>query len=377
MEQLSFRRWCYLVLGAITFYSALQHISLVLSGLSQILSLLSPFILGCAIAFILNVPMRRIEKILFSRAKKKHGYARPVALLVTLFAFVAVIWLATALIIPNVQEALSTLPQQITTAATNASAYFQSLSITNHDIEFLVNQLNLDWDAIYSTVLSTAQTVANSALTSGTSLVSGMVNGITIFVVGLVFSFYILLQKEKLAHQGRMVTYALLPEQAAKRTIDIAALCDRVFSSFLSGQCLEAVILGSLFVITMTLFNMPYALLIGVLVSITALIPLVGAFIGCIVGIFLIALSNPMQALAFLVLFLVLQQIEGNLIYPYVVGNSVGLPSIWVLAAVYIGGNLMGILGMLIFIPLSSVCYALFREFIYHRLQQRNLSNNP
>lgn len=144
-----------------------------------------------------------------------------------------------------------------------------------------------------------------------------------------------------------------------------------MFSGFLSGQCLEAAILGTLFVIAMTIFQMPYAMLIGIVIAVTALIPVVGSFIGCAVGMFLIVMVNPIQAIWFLILFLVLQQIEGNLIYPHVVGSSIGLPSIWVLVAVTLGGNLLGIVGILLFIPLCSVFYALFRDFIKKRLAER------
>ena len=152
------------------------------------------------------------------------------------------------------------------------------------------------------------------------------------------------------------------------------ALTYNTFSSFLTGQCVEAVILGSMFVVTMTILKLPYALLVGILIAFTALIPIFGAFIGCVVGAFLIFMVDPVKALIFIVMFLVLQQIEGNLIYPHVVGSSVGLPSIWVLAAVTIGGNLLGIVGMLIFIPLVSVVYALFREIVYLKLKQRKIS---
>lgn len=166
---------------------------------------------------------------------------------------------------------------------------------------------------------------------------------------------------------------AFLPEKAALETARVAKLIEKTFSSFLTGQCLEAMILGSMFFITLTLLQMPYALLIGVLIAFTALIPIFGAFVGCAVGAFLILLVSPVQALIFIVVFQILQQIEGNLIYPHVVGGSVGLPSIWVLAAVTIGGNLMGIVGMLIFIPLVSVLYTIFREFVYLRLKEKNI----
>ena len=167
--------------------------------------------------------------------------------------------------------------------------------------------------------------------------------------------------------------YALLPNKVTKKILEIGALSNKTFSSFLSGQCVEAVILGAMFVITMSIFRMPYAMLTGIVIAITALIPIFGAFIGCAVGVLLIFMENPMQALWFVVLFLVLQQIEGNLIYPHVVGNSVGLPSIWVLVAVTIGGNLFGIAGILFFIPLCSVLYALFREFIKKRLKEQKV----
>ena len=197
--------------------------------------------------------------------------------------------------------------------------------------------------------------------------------GVSTFVIGLIFSFYVLLQKERLARQGRQVLYALFPESWADKALEVLRLSNRTFSSFLSGQCVEAVILGALFVAAMTIFRMPYALLVGVLIALTALIPVVGAFIGCVVGALLIAVTNPWQAVGFIVLFLILQQIEGNLIYPHVVGNSVGLPSIWVLAAVTLGGKLMGIAGMLFFIPLCSVLYALFRGYVKARLKARHV----
>ena len=179
-----------------------------------------------------------------------------------------------------------------------------------------------------------------------------------------------MLQKEKLGRQAKKVLFAFVRKGRAEAALEVLALTYKTFSSFLTGQCVEALILGSMFVIAMTLLRLPYALLTGIVIAFTALIPIFGAFIGCAVGAFLIFMVSPVQALIFIVLFLVLQQIEGNLIYPHVVGNSVGLPSIWVLAAVSIGGSLMGIVGMLIFIPLMSVFYALFREVVYIKLRQ-------
>lgn len=210
-------------------------------------------------------------------------------------------------------------------------------------------------------------------LDSTITVARSIINGVTTFFIAFVFACYILLQKEKLNVQVRKVLYAFIPRGRAEAALEVFSLTYSTFSSFLTGQCLEAIILGTMFVIAMTLFQMPYALLVGVVISFTALIPIFGAFIGCAIGAFLIFMVDPIKALGFIVLFLVLQQIEGNFIYPHVVGNSVGLPSIWVLAAVSLGGSLMGVVGMLIFIPIVSVVYALFREIVYLKLKQQKI----
>lgn len=216
---------------------------------------------------------------------------------------------------------------------------------------------------------------ATDVISTTFSKVAGVVSGIANFVIGVVFACYILLQKEKLCSQMDKLGRAILSGKRMEELRYVCGLCNRIFSSFITGQCTEALILGAMFFVVMSLIRLPYALLVGVLVAFTALIPVFGAFIGCAVGVLLILMVNPMQALIFLILFLVLQQIEGNFIYPKVVGNSVGLPSIWVLAAVSIGSSLMGILGMLLFIPLTSVLYSLLRSWTYKRLEEKNEEN--
>lgn len=203
--------------------------------------------------------------------------------------------------------------------------------------------------------------------------VGSIVSGVTTFFIAFSFACYILFQKEKLHVQVRKVFFAFIPKRKAEVILEVCSLTYRTFANFLTGQCLEAVILGSMFVITLSILKMPYALLIGIIISFTALIPIFGAFIGCVLGGLLIFMVSLKQAILFILVFLILQQIEGNLIYPHVVGSSVGLPSIWVLAAVTIGGNLLGIVGMLIFIPLVSVLYTLFREYVYLRLKKQHI----
>ena len=213
-------------------------------------------------------------------------------------------------------------------------------------------------------------------LSTTMNFVMNVVSKITNFFIGFVFAMYILLQIEKLRVQVEKIMYAFFPDKVNDRIQSICSLVYRIFKSFLTGQCVEAVILGSMFFIVLSVIGFPYPLLIGVLIAFTALIPILGSFIGCAISVFLIFMTSPVKALIFVAIFLVLQQIEGNLIYPKVVGNSVGLPSIWVLAAVSLGGSLMGVMGMVIFIPLVSVLYTLFKEYVYKRLDEKGYYNN-
>lgn len=235
-----------------------------------------------------------------------------------------------------------------------------------------LEQLELNWDSMINSIIDFLKNGAGDMLNSTVSVASGIISGIVNGVISFIFALYILAQKESLEDQGRRVVSAYLPERVGRKILEICSLLYRNFSSFVSGQCLEAVILGTLFVISMSIFGMPYALMIGVLIAFMSLIPIVGSFIGCIVGTFLILIEDPVMALWFLIWFLVLQQLEGNLIYPRVVGNSVGLPPIWVLTAVSVGGSLFGVTGMLLFIPLMSTCYALFKESVNNRNLKRH-----
>ena len=361
------------VCGGVAFYCGLQHLGVVAGAVVWLLGILSPFVLGGAIAFVLNVPMRAIERHLFPNQRRLTKLRRPLALVLTLVALTGVLTLAFCVIGPGIKDAVMSIAAQVPDAFDRLYQRLLGLEQYLPQIKDLVGDLAIDWKSLSQKALSLAQSGGGGRSSSGGGLMVGVVSGVSTFVIGLIFSFYILLQKEKLARQGRQVLYGLLPLKQADRALEVLRLAERTFSNFLSGQCVEACILGTLFVIAMTIFRMPYALLVGVLIALTALIPIVGAFIGCAVGALLIAITDPWKALAFIILFLVLQQIEGNLIYPHVVGSSVGLPSIWVLAAVTLGGKLMGVGGMLFFIPLCSVLYALFRDFVKGRLAEKKV----
>ncbi len=374
------------ILGIITFtvflYVGLQRLDIVIGALYFCINLAFPFILGAAIAFILNVPMRAIENRLFEANSKKRGLQRklkrPLSLIITLILVFGVIVLVTLLVVPEIVNTIrnisesNLLPNFFYRAESNYLKLIQ-------DYPYLAEYINFDninWQGfikgIYNFIINSGADMLQSTFSTAFSIFGGMID----FLLGFIFSIYILVQKEKLGQQTRKLMYAFLPEKVVTKILSICSLSEATFSKFLSGQCLEAVILGLMFFIVMSIFRFPYALMISVLISFTALIPIFGAFIGCGIGAFLILMLDPLKALLFILMFVILQQIEGNFIYPQVVGGSIGLPSMWVLVAVTIGGSTMGVAGMLIFIPMFSVLYALLREATNRRLKMRKISSS-
>lgn len=358
---------------AILLYCGIEHFDVVIMVVRFVAGILMPFLIGGAIAFVLNVPMKKIEKFLFPKNKKLAKLKRPLAYLLTLLCVIGILFLAMVVVIPELGNTVTLLMAQIPRAFDTVQKWIEEIPAQYPALEPAIEEMNIDWSSISASVVSFIQTAASGLVSSGVGLFSGIVSGVATFVISFTFSIYVLFQKERLSGQVRQVMYALFPNKLSEKIVSVSTLSNQIFSNFLSGQCVEAVILGTLFVIMMTIFRMPYAMLTGIVIAITALIPIFGAFIGCALGMILIVMVNPIQAIWFLILFLVLQQIEGNLIYPHVVGGSVGLPSIWVLAAVTVGGNLFGIIGILLFIPLCSVLYALFREFVKKRLRERKV----
>ena len=356
---------------------ALWKFDTVLEGAKNIWGILFPFVLGGAIAFVINVPMSFLEKKIFGKTKDGNKVGkkleRPISLLLTIILAVGVIALVMFGVIPQLTRTMGSLMISIANFVPQMQNWIREFSHNNQDIMKLVNQVQFNQDQAIKWGISILGSGAGNMMNTTMSAVGSIVSGFATFFIAFSFACYILFQKEKLHVQIRKVFFAFISKQKAEAFLKICSLTYQTFANFLTGQCVEAVILGSMFVVTLSILKMPYALLIGTLIAFTALIPIFGAFIGCAVGCFLIFMVNPKQAILFIIVFLILQQIEGNLIYPHVVGGSVGLPSIWVLAAVTIGGNLMGIVGMLIFIPLVSVLYTIFREFVYLRLKEKNI----
>ncbi|MDE5932290.1 MAG: AI-2E family transporter [Lachnospiraceae bacterium] len=351
---------------------AVVKMDVLLEGIFFLLSILRPFIYGAAIAFVLNIPMKAIEKSLFSKVKnpKVEKVKRPVSIFLAFAAVILVIVFVTVTVVPQVTKTMIELGNKIPQFLVNAQIWLEELFAAQPQLVAQLEEFDpaeMNWDSIVNTVIDFLKNGLGNVVSSTVTVASTIIGGVVNIFVALVFSFYILAQKEKLGSQFRRILHAYFPKKVYDKVLEVASLAGRNFSSFITGQCMEAVILGTMFVVTMALFGFPYAVMVGVLIAFTALIPIVGAFIGCFVGAFLIMVDDPVKAIWFLVLFIVLQQIEGNLIYPHVVGNSVGLPSIWVLAAVTIGGSLMGVVGMLIFIPILSTVYALLREDVNER----------
>ena len=369
-------RW--LIAFAILLYLGVQNLHIVISTVRVLLGFLFPFIIGFGIAFILNIPMKFIEHHLFGKVLKQEKktaqkLARPVSLVLSICFVICIIVIVMLVVVPELGATFVNIAKKIEENIPVFQKWIDNVFGNNPEVVKWAQSLDIEPGKIIDSVLGVLKNGVNNIVSSTVSITMGLLTTAMNVSIGLVFACDVLLQKEKLLQQIKKEMYAMFPEKPVRYLAHVWNLANRIFSSFITGQCIEAVILGSMFFVSMTILHFPYAMLVGVLISFTALIPLFGGIIGCWVAFFLILMISPVKAVLFLGLFLILQQIEGNLIYPHVVGGSVGLPSIWVLVAVTLGGSLMGIAGMLIFIPTVSVIYTLFREWVYARLEKKQL----
>ena len=366
-----------LIVGIAVVVIGLEYGSKFMGVIDYIIKLLSPFLLGGAMAFVMNVLMTAIEKKFFRSKKtgKRYQYARPFSIVVTILTITGVILVVVFMIVPEIGNTAGELAGSMTGFMKDVEGWMNEASGKYPNMEEWINQLDVDWMKLSENLIHFLRSGIFGLVNSTVDVVGSIITVVVNFLIAFVFAIYILFSKEELSEQGKRVMYSYLKENTADGILRVLRLSNETFSNFLSGQCVEACILGFMFFITMSIMGLPYPLLIGVLVAFTALIPIFGAFIGSIIAAFLIVVINPMDALIFLILFMILQQLEENLIYPHVVGSSVGLPSIWVLVAVTLGGSLMGIIGMLIFIPICSVLYYLVQEDVEKRLQRRNIKN--
>ena len=380
IDKKTLRKMFVLIAGCIAFGWLLLDTARATAVFRYIWRLVAPFVVGAGIAFVFNVPMRAIENQL--EGMRRPALRRTFSILLTIFAMVLVIMFVVELLVPQIRVTVAALTARIPAFLESTAAKLMVLMEENPEMKawvletFKLEQLGqLDWTNILKNGLTVVGNSISSLMGGAVNVIGSVTTSIVNTVISLVFALYCLAGKENLARQGRRLLYSLISEKHADEIIRVLRLTNVTFSNFISGQCLEAVILGAMFAVGMAIFRMPYMSLISVLIGVTALVPLVGGFVGCFFGAFFILVNDPVQALIFVIMFLVIQQIEGNLIYPRVVGSSVGLPGMWVLLAVAVGGNLMGVGGMLLMIPVASVLYALAREFTDRRLTDRQISN--
>ncbi len=360
-----------LVIATVLLCFGLANLPALLGILGGILKLLSPFFIGAGIAFILNVLLKVWEEKALKRVRFQKSVKRGIAILLTFVSVFLVVFIVVWMVFPQLVDAGESIAEQIPVAWANAERYINENIEEDTQIGVMLTEISKNGEKLIAELTDYLKNSSGHILSTTVDVVSGTFGMLVNLFLGLIFAIYILAQKEKLKGQMIQVVKAFLPERVSKKIFEICSLTQDTFQKFVTGQCLEAVILGVIFFIAMSIFRMPYALPISVLIMLTALIPIFGAFIGCIVGTVMILVTNPVQAIGFVVLFLVLQQLEGNLIYPHVVGNSVGLPSIWVFVAVLIGGKMFGVVGMLVFIPICSVIYVLFRDEVKKRLRKK------
>lgn len=369
LNKKNIKRILLLVACSIILYWALNNLSTLGKLLGSFFSLFSPLLIGAGIAYVMNLLLKAIERLWDMALKKapelwRVKLKRPICLTLTMLLFLGIIFAIIFILIPRLEEAATTMVANIPTYVSQIQSWWENLSGFAAEHGVTLPELSLSADQVKETITGFLQekgdSVVNTTLNITTSIVGALVN----FLLALVFSLYLLAQKETLLAQSRRLLRRILPQKAADRLMHLLSLANNAFSSFVTGQVTEAFILGTLCCIGMLILRLPYALPVSVIIASLSLIPIFGAWIGAATGAFLIVFQSPIKALTFLIFLLILQQVEGNLIYPKVVGKSVGLPGLWVLAAVTVGGGAFGVLGMLLGVPVCSVVYALVQDFI-------------
>jgi len=366
-ELISMKKAILLILIGILSFWGLNNLNVIWDVFNTIFSVLSPFILGGVIAFILNIPMTKIESLLKKKIKNKDRLVRMISVVLSLLLFVLVIVIIALLIIPELVENIKILINNIPTLIDDLEVFMLDLLDKYPDIQNQIkNTFSSDLN-ITSVVSNALNYLANGAI----GLIGGLVYKFITIFTAIIFSVYMLSAKEYLVKGSKKVIYAVFSEKKANKIIEIGKLANNTFAKFISGQCIDAIILGLIMFVAFTIFKFPYALIIAVLTTITALIPIFGAIIAMVIGAILIATVDPLQAVLFMIVFQVVQQIEGNFIYPRVVGKSVGLSPLWTLLAVVVGGNLFGVVGMLVGLPLASIVYAILKEIVNDKLKNK------
>lgn len=344
--------------------------------ISSAISLLSPFIIGLCAAYVVNLLLRPLERFwnfIWKKLKNKKLVSklrRPVCLVLSFLIVFGAFFAIVFMVIPALKDTVISFADKVPQYAKTVEQWYNSAVEFFARYNFELPEITLDINKVTEIATNVISSYGGNVINTTFNFTASIASAVVDLVLGTVFSIYVLAQKETLGRQANKIIRALFCPDRAKRIIDFTALTNDIFTKFVTGQFTEACIIGTLCFIGMLIFGMPYAGIISVLIGFTALIPIFGAFIGTGIGAFLILLENPLKAFWFVVFIIVLQQLEGNLIYPRVVGKSVGLPGIWVLTAVTIGGGLFGVAGMLFSVPVCSVLYVLFRKYINRKTEE-------
>ena len=372
-QEIDYKKILGIVIIGIVLYLGLKNFATVWEGISAVLGIISPFILGACLAFIINIPMRFFERKL-SKIKNKKGKTRlskgvikGISLCLAIAVIVVIFALIIRLVVPELINVIQLLIERMPYYIEEIGAFLENATKDIPDINTIISNMNIDVEQLKQQAIE----IATNFLTSSISVITSFIAGVINFVIALIFAIYILVGKQKLKNQLKKLLYAYLKKEKADRIIEIGKLSRSTFRNFIMGQCLEATILGVLCILGMLVLKIPYAASIGVLVGATALIPIFGAFIGAFIGAILIVSVEPIKVITFIIFIIILQQVEGNLIYPKVMGNSVGIPGIWVLVAVTIGGSLFGVFGMLIGLPIASILYTILKQNTNKRIEEK------
>ena len=367
------RKWMFLILFSALSFWIVNNFSIIFGIVSKIFKVLFPFILGCVIAYILNIPMMKIESLL-KKIIKKNKYknlVRIISIILSLMIFVFVLVFIAFLLIPELISNVESLINSIPKVINDLKVWIVDLLDKYPDIQIQINNAFSNSEHSVSSIVSS---ILNYLLNSALGFMGNLVSGFATVFTSIIFSIYMLCQKEGLIKGFKKVLYAYINKEKVDKFLEVGSLANNTFSKFISGQCVEAVILGCLIFVALKIFSFPYALIISVLTAVTALIPIFGAIIAMVIGAILIGITNPIKAIFFIVVYQTIQQIEGNLIYPRVVGKSVGLSPLWTLLAITAGGSLFGIVGMLVGLPVASVLYALIKESVNKKIKGKKIN---
>lgn len=369
----------FVIAMGILIFLGLQNMNLIFGFLGWILAICTPMLIGLAFAFIFNVPLKFFEGKVFTR---KDGTARlgkatrPISLLISVILVLAIIAAILLLIIPELINSIVMLVQNLPDAFINFQNWIEQVAEDHPQIRDFLMSTSIDWNSIIDGAIGAVQDISINFVSQAVNIFVGTVSFIVNIFLGLIFSIYFLLQKEQLSNQFKKLSYAFLPEDKADMLVSIFRLTGETFSRSVAGSMIECTILGTITMLAMTIFGFPYAMMIGVIIAVMALIPMFGVTIGIVVGALLILTVNPTQAIWFVVMMIIIQQIEGNLIYPRVANSMVGLPALWVMTSIIVGGQMFGFVGMLVIVPITSVLYTILRRVVHVRLRKRKISKN-